>query len=208
MGSRCSASLNAVHSLRHAGIRPHVLGPLRSSRILCRGVLSVRGNIGLAVRWPAGSHAGAHARHRVGIRPVLRRHYGCELEVPLCHTHRVLNRDYRLLERGSMDFSEAGRFLTPCDPHDENQEATPAGPTRSIGCGLVRESPKLIRESPKLIREPPRLVSESPRLFRESPGLVREPPGLVREPPGLVREPPGLVREPPGLVREPRRLVR
>ena len=36
------------------------------------------------------------------------RHHGCELEVPLSHTHRVLDRDYSVFDCGGMDFSEAG----------------------------------------------------------------------------------------------------
>ena len=42
----------------------------------------------------AGRDAGAHARHCVGVRPLLCRHHGCELDVPLYHTRRVLNRRF------------------------------------------------------------------------------------------------------------------
>ena len=63
----------------------------------------------------SGRDAGAHARHGVVVRPFLCRHHGCKLEAPLCHTHRVLDRDYSLSHRGGMDVSEAGCFLTPGD---------------------------------------------------------------------------------------------
>src|SRR4029077_5878409 len=77
-------------------------------RILCRRVLSIRGDIGMAARWPSGSNFGAHARHCVGVRPLLCRHHGCELEIPLYPTHRFLNRDYIMFDCGGMAFSEAG----------------------------------------------------------------------------------------------------
>jgi hypothetical protein len=58
--------------------------------------------------WQLGSDRGAHARHCVGVCPVLCRHHGCELEIPLYPAHRFLNRDYILFDRGGMAFSEAG----------------------------------------------------------------------------------------------------
>ena len=84
-----------------------VLGPLCGGRILCRRVLSIRGDIGMAARWPSGSDFGAHARRDVGVRPLLRRHNGCELEISLYHTHRFLNRDYIMFDYSGMAFSEA-----------------------------------------------------------------------------------------------------
>src|ERR1700736_1539371 len=72
------------------------------------GVLSIRGDIGMAARWPSGSDLGAHARHCLGVRPLLCRHHGCELEIPLYHTHSFLNRDYIMFDCGGMAFSEAG----------------------------------------------------------------------------------------------------
>ena len=62
----------------------------------------------MAARWPSGSDFGAHARHYLGVRPLLCRHHGCELEIPLYRTHRFLNRDYIMFDRGGMAFSEAG----------------------------------------------------------------------------------------------------
>ena len=35
----------------------------------------------------------SRTRHCVGVRPLLCRHRGCELEIPLYHTHRFLNPD-------------------------------------------------------------------------------------------------------------------
>ena len=77
-------------------------------RILCRRALSIRGDIGMAARWPSASDFGAHARRCVGVRPLLCRHHGCELEVPLYHTHRFLTRDYIMFDCGGLAFSEAG----------------------------------------------------------------------------------------------------
>src|ERR1700674_3811719 len=65
----------------------------------------------MAARWPSGSGIGAHARHCVGVRPLLCSHHGCELEVPGYHTHRFLNRDYIMFDCGGTAFS-VGRF--PC----------------------------------------------------------------------------------------------
>lgn len=45
-----------------------------------------------------------------------------QLEIPLYHTHRLLTRDYSVLDCGSMDFNEAGCPLTPwrwCGRHLE-----------------------------------------------------------------------------------------
>ena len=49
-----------------------------------------------------------HARHCVGVRPLLCRHHGCELEIPLHPPHRSLNRDYIKFDRRSLALSEAG----------------------------------------------------------------------------------------------------
>src|SRR5258708_28333985 len=60
----------------------------------------------MAARWPSGSDFGAHARHCVGVRYLFCRHHSCELEIPFCHTHRFLNRDYIMFDCGGMAFSE------------------------------------------------------------------------------------------------------
>jgi hypothetical protein len=60
----------------------------------------------MAARWPSGCDFGAHARHCVGVRPLLCRHHGCELEIPLYHTHRFLNRDYIMFDCGGVALSE------------------------------------------------------------------------------------------------------
>src|SRR3984893_1984061 len=93
---------------RRAGVQPHVLGPLCGGRILCRRVLSIRGDIGMAARWASGSDLCAPAADCVGVRPLLCRHHGCELEIPLYPTRRFLNRDYIMFDCGGMAFREAG----------------------------------------------------------------------------------------------------
>src|SRR6266404_1259801 len=80
---------------------------LLGGRILCRRALSIRGDIGMAARRPSGSDFGAHARHCVGVRSLFCRHHSCELEIPFCHTHRFLDRDYIMFDCGGMAFSEA-----------------------------------------------------------------------------------------------------
>jgi hypothetical protein len=37
---------------------------------------------------------------------LLCRHHGCELEIPLYHTHRFLNRDYIMFDCGGMCWSK------------------------------------------------------------------------------------------------------
>jgi len=44
----------------------------------------------------------AHARHCVGVRPLL------WPKIPLYHPHHFLNRDYIVFDRSGMAFSEAG----------------------------------------------------------------------------------------------------
>ena len=61
-----------------------------------------------AARRAPGSDFGAHARHRVGVRPLLWRHHGCELEIPFYLTYRFLNRDHRVFDFGCVACSEAG----------------------------------------------------------------------------------------------------
>jgi hypothetical protein len=57
---------------------------------------------------PSARVLGTHARHGVGVRPLLCRHHGFELEILFYYSHRFLNRDYRLSDCGGMAFSEAG----------------------------------------------------------------------------------------------------
>jgi len=68
---------------------------------------SILGDIGRAARWPSSSDFGAPARRWVGVRPLLCRHHGCELEIPVYLTHRFLSRCYIMFDRGGMAFSEA-----------------------------------------------------------------------------------------------------
>ena len=74
---------------------------------LGRRVLSIRGGISVAARWPSGRDFGGHARHCVGSRSLLCRHHGCELEIPLYPPYRFFNRDYSVFDCGGMAFSEA-----------------------------------------------------------------------------------------------------
>jgi hypothetical protein len=75
--------------------------------ILCGSILFFRGDISVATRWPSGRDFSAHARHRVGLRCLLCRHYACELEVPLYPPYRFFNRYYTVFDFGSMAFGEA-----------------------------------------------------------------------------------------------------
>src|ERR1039458_6705309 len=85
-----------------------LLGSMRSIHFDVQGFNRTYWDLFVAARWPSGSDFGAHARHCVGVRPLLCRHHGCELEIPLYHTHRFLNRDYIMFDCGGMAFSEAG----------------------------------------------------------------------------------------------------
>ena len=101
------ASMRSIH-FDVQGFNRTLLGPLSSGWILRRRVLSIRSDFGVAAGRPSGSKLGAHARHFVGIRPLLCRHHRRQLEVPLHLTHRILNRDHTLFGCGSMAFSKAG----------------------------------------------------------------------------------------------------
>ena len=68
----------------------------------------------MAARWPSESDFGADARYCVGVRSLLCRHHGRELEIPLYCTHRFLNRDNIMFDYGGMAFREAG-FRACCD---------------------------------------------------------------------------------------------
>ena len=92
------------------------LGPLCRGWILGRRVLSIRGGISVAARWPSGRDFGGHARHCVGSRSLFCRHHGCELEIPLYPPYRFFNRDYSVFDCGGMAFSEANLkpFIRVC----------------------------------------------------------------------------------------------
>src|ERR1039458_3440179 len=94
MGRRYASWLNAVN-------------PLCRGWLLGRRVLSIRGGISVAARWPYGRDLGGHARHCVGSCSLLCCHYGCELELPLCPPYRIFDRDYSVFDRGGMAFGEA-----------------------------------------------------------------------------------------------------
>ena len=63
------------------------------------------------LRWPSGSDFSAHARHCVGVRPLLCRHHGCELEIPLYPPYRFLTGDYGVFDCRGMAFRAANLKL-------------------------------------------------------------------------------------------------
>ena len=101
------ASMRSIH-FDVQGFNRTLLGPLCGGRILCRRVLSIRGDLGLAARRPSGSNLSADARYCMGVRALLCRHHSCELEIPLHRSHRFLHRDHIVSDGGGMAFREAG----------------------------------------------------------------------------------------------------
>src|SRR5579863_1794808 len=99
---------HAVNSLLHFWIYPDLLGFLYWVRTLCQRVPSTRGGIGVAAGPPSATVFGAHARHGVGLRPMLCRHHGFELQILFYYSHRFLNRDYLMFDCGSMACTQAG----------------------------------------------------------------------------------------------------
>jgi len=83
-----------------------LLGSMQSTH--CRRFLPVRGDTSLAARRPSAGDFGAHARHCLGVRPVLCRYHGCELEIPLYATYRFLNGDYAVPDFGGVAFIAVG----------------------------------------------------------------------------------------------------
>ena len=71
--------------------------------------------IGVAARPPAARIFGAHARHGVGVRPLLCRHHGFELEILFCYSHRFLNRNYIMFDCGGMACNENRFPSLHCD---------------------------------------------------------------------------------------------
>jgi len=126
-------SMRSIH-FDVQGFKPHVLGPLRGGRILCRRALSIRGDIGMAARRPSSSDFGAHARHCVGVRALFCRHHSCELEIPFCHTHRFLNRDYIMFDCGGMAFSETDFHASVAIARSEARLHYPQQPSLVISC--------------------------------------------------------------------------
>ena len=111
---RCLAQCGQFTSMCR-GSTAHI-GTSFCGRILRRRVLFLRGDIGVAARWPSGRDFGGHARHCVGLRSLLCRHHGCELEIPLYPPYRLFHRDYSLFDCGGMAFSEANlkQFVRVC----------------------------------------------------------------------------------------------
>jgi len=106
--------------------------------ILGRRVISIRGGISVAARWPSGRDFSGHARHCVGTRSLLCCHHGRELEIPLYPPYRFLNRDYRVFDCSRLAFSEANLkpFVRVC--FNVAQLAVPdIGAGRSSRCGAL-----------------------------------------------------------------------
>jgi hypothetical protein len=60
----------------------------------------------VVARRSSGRNVGDHAQYCVGVRSVLGRHHGCELEISLCPPYRLFIRDYGVFDCGGMAFSE------------------------------------------------------------------------------------------------------
>jgi hypothetical protein len=76
-------------------------------RSLCRCVLSIRGDIGMATGCPSGIDFRVHARHCLGIRFLLCRYHGCKLQISLYPTYRFVHRDYIMFDCRDMASSKA-----------------------------------------------------------------------------------------------------
>ena len=68
--------------------------------------------LAVVLAWQLGGPSprvfGAHARHCVGLRPLLCRHHSSELEILFYYSHHFLARGHIMFDRGGMAFSEAG----------------------------------------------------------------------------------------------------
>lgn len=113
MGSRPGALLNEVNSLRHPGIQPELLGFLCGLRTFRYRVSSARRGVNVAVGWRCGRDYRAHARHCLGLPPLLCRGHSPELEILLCDPTRFFVFDYDLFDFGGLAFSEASAKLSP-----------------------------------------------------------------------------------------------
>ena len=61
----------------------------------------------MATRRPSTGGFGAHSRNQVGIRRLLRRDHGSELEISLYPADRFFNGDYGMFDCSGMAFTEA-----------------------------------------------------------------------------------------------------
>jgi hypothetical protein len=61
----------------------------------------------MAARWPSGDDTCTYARHHLGVRPLLCRHHGGELEIPVYRTDRFRYRDYIVFNCGCVALGEA-----------------------------------------------------------------------------------------------------
>ncbi len=66
--------------------------------------------LGAVLAWQLGGlppeSLSRHAHHCVGVRPLLCRHHGFELEILFYYSHRFLNRDYLMFDCSGMALSE------------------------------------------------------------------------------------------------------
>src|SRR5262245_9407793 len=112
MGRGRTSGINAIHALRHTGIQSDLLGPLSCRRILCRRVLPVCRDSGLAARWASGRNFEEHARHFMGVRALLCSYYGSELEISFYPTDCFLRLDYSMFNFGCVAYLEVGHIPT------------------------------------------------------------------------------------------------
>ena len=61
----------------------------------------------------------------MGIRPLLWRYHGYELEISVYRTHRILNADHSILDCGGMAFRETGFHASIARREDSDGGTTP-----------------------------------------------------------------------------------
>src|SRR5258705_2683523 len=99
----------------------------------------------MAARWPSGSDFGAYGAQCVGFRYLFCRHHSCELEIPFCHTHRFLNRDYIMFDCGGMAFSETDFHASVAIVRSEVSTALS---TAAIACHKLYQTGPMLRLIP------------------------------------------------------------
>src|ERR1700733_5453947 len=105
----------------------------------------------MADGWPSGTDPGTHAWHGVGVRPLLCRHHGGELEIPLYPAHRFLNADYVVFDCGGMAFSEAESLASNAIVRREDSHCTTTdSDLLHGGNGMVRANGGRSLRSPTL----------------------------------------------------------
>src|SRR3974390_1014375 len=104
MGS--GPSRDAVKSFQYFWVQPHLLGLLCRVRFVRQCVSATRSNTCIAAREPTSRDLATHARHGVGSRAFLCRRHSLELDVLLCYSYRLFDRNNRVLGCGSVAFNE------------------------------------------------------------------------------------------------------